>query len=164
MTITPDDVIKAATSVARDAAEGRLAPLDLEQHAVTECRGLFGTVAGPGDPLWSLHLDVARQVLALDGIPADELAEWLAVARQRAGELTPSLDPAETLAEPVSLATEAHSPEAVDPEPDDQLEPQPPALAVVESEPVPDATPVPPRRTGGYDALAGWSPGGSRRS
>lgn len=160
-TMTPEDAIKAASSVARDVADGRLAPAELEQHAVTECRELFGTVAGPGDPLWALHLDVARQVLALDGVPGDELAEWLAVARQRAGEPVASLGPVETLAEPESLASEADSPEVADAEPDDQ--PEPPALAVVEPEPVPDAAPSPKRRTGGYDPLAGWSPGGSRR-
>lgn len=150
-TMTPEDAIKAASSVARDVADGRLDPADLEATAVAECRALFGTVGGPGDPLWAVHLDVARQVLALDGVPADELAEWLAVARQRAGEPLPSLDPAKTVAE------------AVEAEPDDQPEPAPPALAVVEPEPVPDAAPVPKRRTGGYDPLAGWSPGGSRR-
>lgn len=150
--MTPEDAIKAASSVARDVADGRLAPAELEQHAVTECRELFGTVAGPGDPLWALHLDVARQVLGLDGIPADELAEWLAVARQRSGEPLPS----ETPPEPVSLAGEADSPEAAD-EPDDQ--PEPPALAVVE--PVADAEPDPQRRAGRhtYDPLAGWNAG-----
>ena len=51
---------------------------------MTKCRELFGTVVGDGDPLWDLHRDIARQVLALDGVPADELSEWLAVARQRA--------------------------------------------------------------------------------
>lgn len=148
-TMTQEDAIKAASSVARDVADGRLNPADLEATAVAECRALFGTVAGPGDPLWAVHLDVARQVLALDGVPADELAEWLAVARQRAGESLPSPDPAETVAE------------AVEAEPDDQ--PEPPTLAVVETEPVPDAAPVPKRRTGDYDPLAGWSPRGSRR-
>lgn len=153
-TMTPEDAIKAASSVARDAAEGRLSPAALEQQAVTECRELFGTVAGAVDPLWPLHLDVARQVLARDGIPADELAEWLAVARQRAGEALP---------EPVSLDSEAHSPGAVDAEPDDQPEPEPPAPPVVEPEPVPEVKPPSPRRAGGYDALAGWSPGVTRR-
>lgn len=148
-TMTPEDAIKAASSVARDVADGRLDPADLEATAVAECRALFGTVAGPGDPLWALHLDVARQVLALDGVPADELAEWLAVARQRSGEPVPSLDPAEAQAEPVDAA------------PYDQ--PELPALAVVETEPVRDAAPAPKRRTGGYDPLAGWSPSGSRR-
>jgi hypothetical protein len=148
--MTPEDAIKAASSVARDVADGRLDLADLDATAVAQCRALFGTVAGPGDPLWALHLDVARQVLALDGVPADELAEWLAVARQRAGEPVASLDPADTLAEPVEA------------EPDDQ--PEPPTLAVVEPEPMPDAAPAPKRRTGDYDPLAGWSPGTSRRS
>ena len=44
---------------------------------------LFGVVAGPTDALWSLHVDIARQVLAKGGVSADELSEWLAVARQR---------------------------------------------------------------------------------
>jgi hypothetical protein len=79
---TTDDVIKAAASVARDTAEGRLSPLDLQEQAVAECRALFGTVAGPGDPLWELQVEVCRAVLAQKGIPADELTEWLAVARQ----------------------------------------------------------------------------------
>ena len=79
---TTDDVIKAAASVARDAAEGRLSPAALQEQAVAECRELFGTVAGPGDALWELQVKVARDVLAQKGISADELTEWLAVARQ----------------------------------------------------------------------------------
>jgi hypothetical protein len=82
VTMAPDDVIRAAASVARDAAEGRLSPAALQQQSVAECRELFGTVAGPGDPLWELHVEVCRAVLAQRGIPADELTEWLAVARQ----------------------------------------------------------------------------------
>lgn len=35
-----------------------------------------------GDALWPLQLDVCRAVLAAGGIPPDELAEWLAVARR----------------------------------------------------------------------------------
>jgi hypothetical protein len=81
MTTTAEDIIKASASVARDAAEGRLNLSALDQAVTDECRGLFGNVAGPEDPLWPLHLDIARQVLGRDGIPADELAEWLAVAR-----------------------------------------------------------------------------------
>lgn len=49
---------------------------------MAECRELFGTVAGPGDALWELQVEVARAVLAQKGIPADELSEWFAVARQ----------------------------------------------------------------------------------
>ena len=81
MTMAPDDVIRAAASVARDAAEGRLNPAALHDQAVAECRELFGTVAGPGDALWEIQVEVARAVLAQKGIPADELAEWLAAAR-----------------------------------------------------------------------------------
>ncbi|WP_062903690.1 hypothetical protein, partial [Mycobacterium avium] len=112
-TMTPEDAIKAASSVARDIADGTLSPTDLEGQAVAELRALVGEVVGPDDPAWSLQCDIARQVLALDGVPADELAEWLAVARQRAGEPvgTPAL--AETPPEPVSLPTEAHGPETV---------------------------------------------------
>lgn len=82
-TTQTDDVITAAMSVARDAAEGRLAPAELEAQAVAELRSLLGTVSGPGDPLWALQIDVARRVLAAGGIGADELAEWAAVARAR---------------------------------------------------------------------------------
>lgn len=71
-------------SVARDAAEGRVSTADLEQVAADACRDLVGVVRGPGDPLWPLHLEIARQVLARSGVPVDELAEWLAVARSRA--------------------------------------------------------------------------------
>jgi hypothetical protein len=58
--MAPDDAIKAAASVARDAAEGRLSPAALQEQAVAECRELFGTVAGPGDALWELQVKVAR--------------------------------------------------------------------------------------------------------
>lgn len=79
------DAIKAAMTVAKDVAEGRLDPDALAAQAAEECRALFGTVAGPGDALWELHVEVARQVLALDGIPVNELAEWLAVTRLAQG-------------------------------------------------------------------------------
>ena len=104
---TASDVVTAAMSVADDAAQGRVSPAALEQQAVTECRELFGTVAGADDPLWPLHVDIARQVLALDGMPADELAEWLAVARRRTGQPVSEPEPDETMAEPVPLASEA---------------------------------------------------------
>jgi hypothetical protein len=80
--MAPDDVIKAAAAVARDAAEGRLNPAALQEQAVAECRELFGTVTGPGNALWNLQVEVARDVLAQKGIPDYELTEWLAVARQ----------------------------------------------------------------------------------
>ena len=83
MTMTPDDVIKAAASVARDAAQGRLDPTDLEAAAVQEYRTLLGSVTGPDDsPLWALQVEVCRAVLAAGGIPPEELSEHLAVARR----------------------------------------------------------------------------------
>lgn len=82
--------IKSAMSVARDVAEGRIAPAQLAAAAVAECRALFGVVAGVEDPLWALQVDVARQVLAAGGIPVGELAEWLAVAKTRESAGLPS--------------------------------------------------------------------------
>lgn len=82
---TSQHVIDAAMDIAKDVAEGRIAPTDLESAAVEQCRELFATVYGPADPLWSVHVDVARQVLAFGGLGADELAEWVAVQRTRAG-------------------------------------------------------------------------------
>ncbi len=77
------EAIKAATSIARDVAEGRLDPDSLEKAALDECRALFGRVAGPGDALWPLHVDVVRQGVALGALSAGELAEWTAVFRRR---------------------------------------------------------------------------------
>lgn len=116
---TTQDVIRAAASVGRDVAEGRLEPSELDGAVADECRTLFGTVAGPEDALWSVHLNVARQVLALGGVPADELSEWLAVARRRAlaenGAVEPSAAsdasiPPVVADHPDSSAGVAHSP------------------------------------------------------
>jgi hypothetical protein len=101
MTITADDVIRAAASIARDTAEGRLRLGALEHQAVTECRELFGTVSGPDDPIWPLHVDIARQVLALDGVPPHELA--------KAGRGGSGLVAAEQ-ARPTRYVTEVESP------------------------------------------------------
>jgi hypothetical protein len=154
---TKRDVIEAAMSTADDATQGRLKPSDLEHQAVAECRELFGTVAGPDDPLWPLHIDITRQVLALDGVHADELAEWLAVARQRAGQPVIEPDPlpeSEPLpSEALILNSAAHDADAE-------------GLADAEAapEPVAGATPVtPPRRADRYDPFAGWSPRRSLR-
>lgn len=75
--------IKGAMAVAKDVAEGSLAPWRLSEQAARECRAVFGHVVGPDDPLWELHGDVARQYLAAGGVPVSELAEWLAVAQRR---------------------------------------------------------------------------------
>ncbi len=155
-TTTTQDAIKAATSVARDIADGGLSPSELEGQAVAECLELFSTVAGPDDPLWELHRDIARQVLALDGVPADELAEWLAVARQRSGE------PLEVV-EPLRLP-EPDEPADVPPEPET---PASVADSHESGDVAADATPQPvptSPRPDRYDPLAGWAAGGTRRN
>lgn len=76
---TAEDAIKAAMGVARDVAEGRLSPADLERQAAVEARAMFGTVIGPADALWGVQVEVARQVVALGGMSAAELAEWAVV-------------------------------------------------------------------------------------
>jgi hypothetical protein len=74
--------VTAALQIAEDVTAGQLDVTTLDALALAECRGLFARVVGPGDPLWDLHVDVARQVLAVGGgIPVDELAEWVAVYR-----------------------------------------------------------------------------------
>ena len=78
--------IGAAMSVAKDLAEGRLSTDQLQAETADVCRALVGTVVGPDDAsgLWELQLEIARGILAVRGIPADELVEWLAVARRGA--------------------------------------------------------------------------------
>ncbi|WKG01393.1 flagellar hook-length control protein [Mycolicibacterium sp. HK-90] len=156
-TITKRDAINGAMSIADDVAEGRLSPATLEAQLQTELRALVGTVIGEGDPLFALQVEIARGVLAVGGVPADELAEWLAVARHRAGEPVSQPDPDQTPPEPVSLPTVALIAESVEPE----------AVTDVPAEPVTEAAPVVPLRlatpSGGYDPLRGWNPGGTRR-
>ena len=77
--------IKEIMRVAEDLAAGRISVAEVEGPAVAQCEALFGTVAGPGDPLWDLQCEVARRVLGRGGIPANELAEWLAVTRLAEG-------------------------------------------------------------------------------
>lgn len=76
------EAVKAAMAVAEDITSGKLTPEAMDAQVCTECRQLYGTVTGPGDPLWDMHVDITRQVLGLDGIPVDELAEKVAAARQ----------------------------------------------------------------------------------
>lgn len=78
-----DDAIKAATSIARDVAEGRLDPAELDKVAAEELQELFTNVVGPDDPAWTAQLKAARGVLAAGGIPAAELEQWAGVARHR---------------------------------------------------------------------------------
>lgn len=160
MTITTEDAIKAAASVARDLADGRIAPTDLEHHAVSELRQLAGEVVGPGDPVWPLQVQIAHGVLAAGGIDADELSEWLAVARHRAGVPLSRPEPNQGAPEPVAVPSVALSPESADPGVDSEQ-----AVVVEVDQPVvADFPPEPPRRAGHYDPLATWRPGDSRRS
>lgn len=156
---TTSDVITAAMSIASDTADGKLSPTDLVSQAVAEMRSLVGEVVGPDDPAWSLQVDIARGVLAADGIPVDELAEWLSVARQRAGEPVSTSDPDEAPPERVSTASDELGPENGDSEPDVEHETAPPVLTVV-PDPVPPATTAAPTPFAGtdYDPLRGWTP------
>ncbi|WP_237712145.1 flagellar hook-length control protein [Mycobacterium xenopi] len=153
--MTPEDAIRAASSVARDVADGKLSPSDLEDQAAAELQQLVGTVAGPDDPIWPLQLDIARQVLALGGVPADELAEWLAVARHRAGEPVGQPDADETTAAVESLPSGMLSANFDAAELADADAEQP---VVADAELPVVATPTPPRRVDGYDPLAHWPP------
>ncbi|OBG00700.1 hypothetical protein A5773_04220 [Mycobacterium sp. 852014-52450_SCH5900713] len=109
--LTKRDVIDAAMSVAEDVAESRLDPTQLNQAVADECKALFGTVVGDDDPLWPLHIDVARQVLAVGGLSADELSEWLAVASSRAEEPISSPQPPIDPPAGTSAASRPRSPE-----------------------------------------------------
>ncbi|MBI3213146.1 MAG: flagellar hook-length control protein [Mycobacterium sp.] len=106
---TAEDVIRAAASVGRDVAEGRMEPAALDAAVVDECRQLVGQVVGEGDPLFALQCEIARGVLAVGGIAADELSEWAAVGRQRAAQRCEPPSPSEELPEANSPASEPHS-------------------------------------------------------
>ncbi|CAN5222846.1 hypothetical protein BH11ACT6_BH11ACT6_05070 [soil metagenome] len=160
-TMTAEDAIKAASSVARDVADGKLAPADLEAQAVTELRQLFGVVIGPDDPLWETQADVARQAIALGALTADELGEWTAVMRRREAPAVPDAD--QTAPEPISTLSGPHSPENEAVEPIAAVVPETVVVAPV-IEPKPVVTPLRPvESSGGYDPLAHWQPGATRR-
>lgn len=80
----PDLAAAEAVAVLMDeVAAGKLTGEAMAQQAADRCAAMFGNVAGPGDPLWEVHVAVARQVLGFAGIPVAELAQWLSVARNR---------------------------------------------------------------------------------
>jgi hypothetical protein len=84
--------VTAALAIAEDVTAGQLDVTTLDALALEECRGLFSRVVGPGDVLWDLHVEVARQVLAVGGgVPVDELAEWVAVYRAAEAEAAAEL-------------------------------------------------------------------------
>lgn len=84
-TITKRDAADAALSVAEDIAAGRLDPSALEAAALAELTAVIDLDPEPDSPLAALQAAVARRVLARGDVPADELAEWLSVARSRSG-------------------------------------------------------------------------------
>ena len=88
---------KAAALAALDLAEelngGKVSVANIEAEMIDAARSLFGSVVGPDDPLWSLQIDVARQVIHQGGIGLDELREWVAVLERRAGG---AVQPSET--------------------------------------------------------------------
>ncbi|MCB0924954.1 MAG: flagellar hook-length control protein [Mycobacterium sp.] len=96
----------AALDLAQEIHDGKVSVANLESELTDAARALVGVVVGPDDPLWPVQIDVARQVLASGGLSADEVAEWLAVLRRRAGDAqTPAetpepYDPPDTPADP----------------------------------------------------------------
>ena len=84
--------VTAALQIAEDVTAGQLDVTAMDALVLAECRDLFARVVGPGDPLWELHVEVARQVLAVGGgIPVGELAEWVSVYRAaEADEVVPA--------------------------------------------------------------------------
>lgn len=166
-TVTPEDAIKAAASVARDIADGKLSPHDMQQQAVTELREQFGTVIGEGDALWTLHADVARQAVGLGALNPDELREWAAVLdRSAGGAIEPAGPHDDLLPAGSSASVDESQPESTD---DDGPGDLGAALALltarsIEQRAKEDADPAAPQASGeGYDPLAGWDAGGSRR-
>lgn len=155
-TMTLEDAIRAASSVARDVADGKLNPADLEAQAVAELQQLVGQVVGPGDPIWELQVQIARGVLALGGVPADELAEWLAVARQRAGEPVSQPDPDEATPTVEAFPSGMLS---ADSDADELADAGPEQPVVADPEQPVDPTPPPTLpRADVYDPLAHWPP------
>jgi hypothetical protein len=76
--------LAAAEAVAvlmTEVSEGKLTAATMADRAVQRCRKVFGQCDGPTDHLWPVHVDLCRAVLGHAGIPASELAQWLAVAR-----------------------------------------------------------------------------------
>lgn len=80
------DAIESTMQIAEKLADGRLRVEDMHARAVARCEELMGTVIGPASQVWALQVKVARGVLAVDGIPVDELAEWVAVTRAKQGD------------------------------------------------------------------------------
>lgn len=108
---TKRDATLAALAVTEDIDAGRIDPAALDVELIGQCRELFGVVAGPGDALWPLQLDIARQVIARGGVSVGELSEWQTVLRQRAAEKPEALSSSIESAGTDSPGSGPHSPE-----------------------------------------------------
>ena len=95
--------VAQARNVLQRLSSGRLEVADLERQTADEARIQFSTVEGPGDPMWESHVEIARRVLSLNGLPADEVGEWAAViASAEAAEREDSEAETEPEPEPVT--------------------------------------------------------------
>ncbi|KZS75908.1 hypothetical protein A4G26_22230 [Mycobacterium kansasii] len=181
-TSTKRDVTPAALSVADDAAQGRLSPTDLQQQAVAELRELVGSVVGDGDPLWELQCDVARQAVGLGALSPDELRKWAAVLDRKRG--VEPVEAPESQDDPIPMVSSASVDESPDSDGSDDDDPdaEPDAAALQgvsvaaalaelasraaaqrAARETAEAKAEPQGSADGYDPLAGWNAGGSRR-
>jgi hypothetical protein len=128
--LVPDVVAAEAVAVLMtEVSEGRLTAATMADRAAQRCRDVFGQCDGPTDPLWLVHVDLCRAVLGHGGLPASELAQWLAVARCHE-------NPGAAAAEALSLDNGDADPDAdpaVDPEDDDLADVPRDVLAEAES-------------------------------
>jgi hypothetical protein len=120
----PDpDAADAVAVLMRQVAEGTLTGAVMAGQAAQRCREVFAVCDGPTDPLWPAHVEICRSVLGFGGLPAAELTQWLAVARNRE-------DPAGSTLRPPALNSsdrESYSSEytSVDDDDDDDADPEP---------------------------------------
>lgn len=77
------DAVDAVAVLMRQVAEGTLTGAAMADRAAQRCYEVFAGCDGPTDPLWPAHVAIARSVLGFGGLPAAELSQWLAVARNR---------------------------------------------------------------------------------
>lgn len=90
----PDpDAVNAVAVLMREVAEGRLTGAAMAGRAAQRCSEVFGQCDGPTDPLWPAHVEICRSVLGFGGLPAAELSQWLAVARNRENPEAATLHP-----------------------------------------------------------------------
>jgi hypothetical protein len=102
----PDvNAVDAVAVLMRGVQEGSLTGAVMADRAVQRCREVFGQCDGLTDPLWPVHVDMCRAVLGFGGLSAAELAQWLAVARNRENPDAVALAPPA----PASSVSESYS-------------------------------------------------------